>query len=49
MSSSSNKSKPTDNLQADLDNNDLWDVIYTYFKDSDNNRNYYLTNHHLDS
>ncbi len=46
MSSSSNK---PDNMQADLDNNDLWDVIYTYFKDSDNNRNYYLTNHHLDS
>ena len=34
---------------SDLDNNDLWNVIYSYFKDSDKNRNYYLVNHHLDS
>ena len=34
---------------SDLNNNDLWNVIYSYFKDNDKNRNYYLVNHHLDS
>ena len=49
MSSSSNNSSTTDTQVPDLNKNDLWDVIYSYFQDSDTNRNYYLTNHHLDS
>ena len=34
---------------SDLTNNDLWEVIHSYFKNSESDRNYYLTNHHLDS
>ena len=41
--------EPTQTYTSDLSNNDLWDVIYSYFKDSESGRNYYITNHHLDS
>ena len=34
-----------DSYISDLKNNDLWDVIYSYFKDTEKDRNYYLTNH----
>ena len=49
MSSSSNNSSSPETQIPDLDKNDLWDVIYSYFQDNDTNLNYYLTNHHLDS
>ena len=33
----------------ELNENDIWKVIYSYFEDDEKKRNYYLTNHHLDS
>ena len=47
----------SDNLQDNLENDELWDVIYSYFKDKQEDKknklpykkNYYMTNHHLDS
>ena len=47
--SDSLNTEPTQTYTSDLSNNDLWDVIYSYFKDSESGRNYYITNHHLDS
>ena len=29
--------------------NDIWDVIYSYFDDIEKQKNYYITKHHLDS
>ena len=35
-------------IKTDLSDNDIWSVIYSYFDDL-NNKNYYITKHHLDS
>ena len=45
MSESDNKKE----YVTDLNDEDIWKVIYSYFEDYDNKKNYYLTNHHLDS
>ena len=44
-------SESNDNKEytSDLNEEDIWKVIYSYFEDIDDNKNYYLTNHHLDS
>ena len=44
-------SESNDNKEytSDLNEEDIWKVIYSYFEDIGNNKNYYLTNHHLDS
>ena len=34
---------------SELNDDDIWNVIYSYFKDDKKGKNYYLTNHHLDS
>jgi len=44
-----NSTNNEDTYISDISKNDLWDIIYSYFKDTEKNRNYYLTNHHLDS
>ena len=49
VSESTSESTSETSYISDVSNNDLWDVIYTYFQDTENKRNYYLTNHHLDS
>ena len=35
--------------EKDIINSDLWEIVYSYFRDFNGNRNYYFTNHHLDS
>ena len=49
LSNSDSQSPTETSYLSDLSNNDLWDVIHSYFKNTEKNRNYYLTNHHLDS
>ena len=38
-----------DELKKELSDNDIWSVIYSYFDNIDDKKNYYLTKHHLDS
>ena len=32
---------------SELNDDDIWNVIYSYFKDDKKGRNYYLTNHYI--
>jgi DNA-directed RNA polymerase II subunit RPB2 len=50
MSSLSNSSIDPDKVNlSELSEDDIWNVIYSYFQDDKKAKNYYLTNHHLDS
>ena len=46
-SNSSNIKK--DEIKRELSDIDIWDVIYSYFDDINDKKNYYITKHHLDS
>ncbi len=49
MSQSNSLPLSDNNPMSDLSKNEIWSVIHSYFRDTTEKRNYYLTNHHLDS